>query len=114
MVAATLDDGQELLGLNEVYIGHPTHQSSRYHLSTSDGQARAAVLSGVVVGTGTGATGWCASIARQRADAPDLPGPGGAGAVLVRPGGLAVAGHRGGAHLRPPGRGRAAGGDLRG
>ena len=75
MVAATLDDGQELLGLNEVYIGHPTHQSSRYLLSTSDGQAERQSSSGVVVGTGTGATGWCASIARQRADSPDLPGP---------------------------------------
>jgi hypothetical protein len=75
MVVATLDDGQELLGLNEVYIGHPTHQSSRYLLSTSDGQAERQSSSGVVVGTGTGATGWCASIARQRADSPDLPGP---------------------------------------
>ena len=75
MVAATLDDGQELIGLNEVYIGHPTHQSSRYLLSTSDGRAERQSSSGVVVGTGTGATGWCASIARQRADAPDLPGP---------------------------------------
>jgi hypothetical protein len=75
MVAATLDDGQELLGLNEVYIGHPTHQSSRYLLSTSEGRAERQSSSGVVVGTGTGATGWCASIARQRADSPDLPGP---------------------------------------
>jgi hypothetical protein len=75
MVAATLDDGQELIGLNEVYIGHPTHQSSRYLLSTSDGRAERQSSSGVVVGTGTGATGWCASIARQRADSPDLPGP---------------------------------------
>ena len=75
MVAATLDDGQELIGLNEVYVGHPTHQSSRYLLSTSDGHRERQSSSGVVVGTGTGATGWCASIARQRADAPDLPGP---------------------------------------
>jgi hypothetical protein len=75
MVAATLDDGQELMGLNEVYIGHPSHQSSRYLLSTSDGHRERHSSSGVVVGTGTGATGWCASIARQRADAPELPAP---------------------------------------
>jgi NAD kinase len=75
MVAATLDDGQELIGLNEVYIGHPSHQSSRYLLSTSDGYRERQSSSGVVVGTGTGATGWCASIARQRADSPDLPAP---------------------------------------
>ncbi|HZM75464.1 MAG TPA: hypothetical protein VFC19_07040 [Candidatus Limnocylindrales bacterium] len=27
------------------------------------------------MGTGTGATGWCASIVRERAGAPTLPGP---------------------------------------
>jgi len=75
MVSALLDDGQELLGLNEVYFGHPTHQSSRYIVSTSEGQRERHSSSGVVIGTGTGATGWCASIARQRADAPTLPRP---------------------------------------
>ncbi|MFC7481824.1 hypothetical protein ACFQX7_19740 [Luedemannella flava] len=34
MVAACLDDGQELLGLNEIYFGHATHQSSRYRCAT--------------------------------------------------------------------------------
>jgi len=75
MVSAILDDGQELLGLNEVYFGHPTHQSARYIISTSDGERERHSSSGVVVGTGTGATGWCASIARQRAGAPELPEP---------------------------------------
>ena len=75
MVSATLDDGQELTGLNEVYIGHPTHQSSRYIIGTSDGRRERHSSSGVVVGTGTGATGWCASISRQRADSPPLPEP---------------------------------------
>jgi hypothetical protein len=76
MVVAELDDGQELVGLNEVYCGHVTHQSARYVLSTVDGQRERQSSSGVVVGTGTGATGWCASIARSRADAPPLPAPG--------------------------------------
>lgn len=75
MVSAQLDDGQELLGLNEVYVGHVTHQSARYVLSTPDGRRERHSSSGLVVSTGTGATGWCSSIARQRADAPDLPGP---------------------------------------
>ncbi len=75
MVRARLDDGQELIGLNEVYVGHATHQSARYVLSTSDGRRERQSSSGVVVGTGTGATGWLASIARQRADAPRLPEP---------------------------------------
>lgn len=75
MVAAVLDDGQELTGLNEIYFGHPSHQSSRYVVSTSDGRRERHSSSGVVISTGTGATGWCSSIARQRADAPPLPTP---------------------------------------
>jgi len=75
MVAARLDDGQELVGLNEVYLGHPSHQSSRYVLSTVDGERERQSSSGVVVGTGTGATGWCASIARERPAPPAMPVP---------------------------------------
>ncbi|WP_433086705.1 hypothetical protein ACQP1P_13920 [Dactylosporangium sp. CA-052675] len=75
MVSARLDDGQELLGLNEVYFGHVSHQSARYTLTTPDGQRERQSSSGVVVGTGTGATGWCSSIALERADPPVLPAP---------------------------------------
>ncbi|GAA4470418.1 NAD(+)/NADH kinase [Phytohabitans houttuyneae] len=75
MVVAELDDGQRLYGLNEVYIGHPSHQSARYVLGTAGGDCERQSSSGVVVGTGTGATGWCASIARALAGAPALPGP---------------------------------------
>ena len=82
MVEATLDDGQTLVGLNEVYVGHAGHQSSRYVLSApvaglgggsgAAGRERQS-SSGLVVGTGTGATGWCASIAHDRAAPPDPP-----------------------------------------
>jgi NAD kinase len=78
MVRATLDDGQVLVGLNEVYVGHPSHQSARYLLSAVDGGAARRERhssSGVVIGTGTGATGWCASIARDRPGTPALPTP---------------------------------------
>jgi hypothetical protein len=75
MVSARLDDGQELVGLNEVYIGHSSHQSSRYILSTVDGQRERHSSSGVVVGTGTGATGWLASLAGGRRECPPMPGP---------------------------------------
>jgi hypothetical protein len=75
MVAARLDDGQELLGLNEVYIGHDSHQSARYLVTTVDGRGERQSSSGVVVGTGTGATGWCASIAAERSWSGILPGP---------------------------------------
>ena len=75
MARARLDDGQELVGLNEVYVGHPTHQSARYLLETADGGREGQSSSGVVIGSGTGVTGWCASIARDRPDAPDRPAP---------------------------------------
>lgn len=78
MVAATLDDGQVLVGLNEVYVGHPTHQSARYVLRTAAGEAERQSSSGLIVGTGTGATGWCASVAHDRGAVDVLPGPGSA------------------------------------
>jgi hypothetical protein len=76
MVVAQLDDGQELYGLNEVYVGHPGHQSARYVLTTARGDRERQSSSGLIAGTGTGATGWCASIARDRAGAPPAPAPG--------------------------------------
>lgn len=74
MVEAKLDDGQRILALNEVFVGHRTHQSARYHIALGDkGEAHSS--SGVIVATGTGATGWARSIARQRAKPPAMPAP---------------------------------------
>ncbi|MBB5868526.1 NAD kinase [Allocatelliglobosispora scoriae] len=75
MAVATLDDGQRLAGLNEIYIGHETHQSARYVVSTPDGRRERHSSSGVLVGTGTGASGWCASVALGRGLAANLPAP---------------------------------------
>ncbi|MFI5933735.1 hypothetical protein [Actinoplanes sp. NPDC051494] len=75
MVVARLDDGQTLHGLNEIYVGHPGHQSARYVLTGPGGDRERQSSSGVIVGTGTGATGWCAAIVRERATAPTVPGP---------------------------------------
>lgn len=75
MVAATTGDGQEITALNEIYLGHPSHQSSRYELTLPDGRSEPQSSSGVLVGTGTGATGWLLSLARERPDAPQLPAP---------------------------------------
>ncbi len=76
MAQASLDDGQRLLALNEVFVGHRTHQSARYRLTHGD-RTEAHSSSGLIVTTGTGATGWARSIARQRrADLPlRLPAP---------------------------------------
>ncbi|UVJ40235.1 hypothetical protein [Arthrobacter sp. CJ23] len=73
-VTARLDDGQELSGLNEVFIGHTSHQSARYQLTTPDGRAERQSSSGLIISTGTGATGWCASIAMERGGRA-LPAP---------------------------------------
>ncbi len=75
MVGATLDDGQKLLALNEVYIGHPGHQSARYSIETPDGRRERQSSSGVLVGTGTGSTGWCRSAWLERHSTMQLPEP---------------------------------------
>jgi hypothetical protein len=74
MAGAALDDGQTLLALNELFVGHRSHQSARYTLSLGS-QAERQSSSGVIVTTGTGATGWAASIVRQRAQPVALPAP---------------------------------------
>jgi hypothetical protein len=74
MVQALTDDGQKLLALNEIYLGHRTHQSSRYTLSFADRRERQS-SSGLIVATGTGATGWARSIATTRSTRLSLPAP---------------------------------------
>jgi NAD kinase len=61
MVRATLDDGQTLQALNEIFVGHRSHQSARYVITLGDKSERQS-SSGVIVTTGTGATGWARSI----------------------------------------------------
>lgn len=74
MAEAVLDDGQRLLALNEVFVGHCSHQSARYRLSLARQDERQS-SSGIVVATGTGATGWARSISRERREGVKLPGP---------------------------------------
>jgi NAD kinase len=74
LVEGVLDDGQRVRALNELFVGHRSHQSARYRLAVADREERHS-SSGVICATGTGATGWCRSIARERRDAPALPAP---------------------------------------
>jgi NAD kinase len=76
MVAADTDDGQHLVALNEIYLGQPGHQSTRYRLITPDGREEPQSSSGLLVGTGTGATGWLRSTWRERHSDLRLPDPG--------------------------------------
>ena len=75
MVEAVLDDGQRVLALNEVFLGHRSHQSARYRIRCPGGEEHQS-SSGVVVTTRTGATGWGRSISLERQSAMQLPGPG--------------------------------------
>ena len=61
MVKACLDDGQTLLALNEVFLGHKSHQSAKYIISIKQKEEYQS-SSGVIVSTGTGLTGWAKSI----------------------------------------------------
>ena len=61
MVEARLDTGERLLALNEVFIGHHSHQSARYRIATAD-LAEEHSSSGLIISSGTGATGWARSI----------------------------------------------------
>ena len=71
MVQAALDGGQRLVALNEIFVGHRSHQSARYRIAI-DGDAEDQSSSGLIVASGTGLTGWARSIAEATHIALDV------------------------------------------
>ena len=61
LAKATLNDGQSLLGVNDIFIGQKTHVSAQYILNQNDKNERQS-SSGIIVSTGLGSTGWFKSI----------------------------------------------------
>ncbi len=75
MVEARIDGRITLRALNEVFVGHCSHQSARYRIRF-DGREERHSSSGLIVTTGTGSTGWARSIWRSRGNCGiDLPKP---------------------------------------
>ncbi len=74
MVQATLQDGQSLTALNEIFVGHRSHQSARYRIRLDQREERQS-SSGVIISTGTGNTGWARSINSERKAPLTLPKP---------------------------------------
>lgn len=61
MAEATLNDGQQLLAVNDFFIGKRSHTSARY-LIESQGHRERQSSSGVIISTGLGSTGWLTSL----------------------------------------------------
>jgi NAD kinase len=61
MARAKLQNGQELLAVNDFFIGQKSHTSARYVIKF-DGLKENQSSSGIIVSTGLGSTGWMKSI----------------------------------------------------
>jgi NAD kinase len=61
MARATLNDGQSLLAVNDLFVGQKTHTSARYRIQVG-GREENQSSSGIIISTGAGSTGWYRSI----------------------------------------------------
>ena len=61
MAKASLNDGQVIYAVNDLFIGQKTHVSSRYHIQLGGRQEHQS-SSGIIVSTGLGSTGWLKSV----------------------------------------------------
>jgi NAD kinase len=61
MAKASLNNGQSIYAVNDLFIGPKSHGSARYNISHL-GQTERQSSSGVIVSTGMGSTGWFTSL----------------------------------------------------
>ncbi len=61
MIDAHLNDGQQMLAFNDLFVGCSSHVSARYVLEVG-GKTEAQSSSGMLVSTGVGSTGWLSSV----------------------------------------------------
>jgi NAD kinase len=61
MARATLNNGQNLYAVNDLFIGPKSHISARYVIETSE-RSEEQSSSGIIVSTGMGSTGWFKSL----------------------------------------------------
>ena len=61
LAEAQTSDRQVLRGLNDIFVGVPTHQSARYRIRYGKAE-EVQSSSGLIVSTGTGSTGWLKSL----------------------------------------------------
>ena len=66
LASAHTTDRQALRGLNDIFVGVPSHQSARYRISHA-GRDEMQSSSGLIVSTGTGSTGWLRSLIGDKA-----------------------------------------------
>lgn len=61
MARARTADGQQILAVNDLFLGAANHVAARYEINYR-GRSEAQISSGVIVSTGAGSTGWRRSI----------------------------------------------------
>jgi NAD kinase len=61
MAKASLNNGQVLYGVNDLFIGHRSHISARYELKLGQKNEQQS-SSGIIVSTGLGSSGWLKSV----------------------------------------------------
>lgn len=74
MLEAQLDDSQKIVALNEIFVGHLSHQSAKYDITFQDNTEYQS-SSGIIASTGTGSSGWMSSLNGLSSNPITLPFP---------------------------------------